>query len=118
VLGLMTATIRHVADPRAYALVVREFVLTGSPDLNAGMDHGAFLSDTATEMPSIAKMLLAAGQIKVEAKRASFISAKTRSRFRPSPTASTESAFGLAYRSSRSMSAPAGPRRSPSRARC
>jgi hypothetical protein len=79
VLGLMTATIRHVADPRAYALVVREFVLTGSPDLNAGMDHGAFLSDTATEMPSIAKMLLAAGQIKVEAKRASFISAKTRS---------------------------------------
>jgi hypothetical protein len=80
VLGLMTANVRQVGDAASYAHAVREFIVEkGQPDLEGGMDHGAFVNDTGTSKPSLALLLMAAGDVSVAAKRASDVDAKARS---------------------------------------
>ena len=80
VLGLMTANVREVGDPLTYARLVREFILAdGSPDLNGGMDRGAWVNAESKTLASLAEVLLLAGGVKVTAKRASDLNAKARS---------------------------------------
>lgn len=80
VLGLMTAHVRQVGDAASYAREIHDFIAKeGRPDLGAGMDHGAFVNESPTSKPSLALMLMKAGGVAIDAKRASDVSAKARS---------------------------------------
>ena len=118
VLGLMTANVREVGDPLTYARLVREFILAdGSPDLNGGMDRGAWVNAESKTLASLAEVLLLAGGVKVTAKRHP-ASTPRPDLSRPRRMDSTWSARGWVSRSSRSGSARAGVRQSRRRARC